>query len=227
MSAGGKSGPVAGGQQPGGLYQARPDMGPNVGFGAGLPNTGSNMPQMPSTPGGKGNATGPISGLTDTAGQVGDVMFDAMRQNQDPNVAGLGNFFGTLTGQAVNPVIGQMSRTMDQSMTPTQPMGAGQAANTGPLNAGPNMPAMPGTPGGKSSPKYDIFRDPYTVLRDEAWRGLGSQQPTNPAITNPNVSIGMPVQQQPVNRFVPPNAPGRRVIQPGWSVRPRVRPRLV
>lgn len=96
-----------------GPYTPRPDLGPDVGFGPGLP-TPTPMP-MPGMPGGKAGPAGPISFLTDQAGQVGNVMFDAMKQNQDPNVAGVGNFFGTLTNQAVNPVIGQMSRTMDRA----------------------------------------------------------------------------------------------------------------
>lgn len=164
MSAGGKSEPVTGGQQPGGLYQARPDMGPGVGFGVGLPNTGGT----------------------------------------DPNF-NIGYSAPTAQSQFGGSTIGQPLQT-----------GAGQAANTGPLNAGPNMPAMPSTPGGKSSPKYDIFRDPYT----QKFPGGPSQQPTNPAITNPNVSIGMPVQQ-PTNRFIPINAPGR--VRLG-QIRPGLRP---
>ncbi len=87
-------------QQPGGPFVPRPDLGPGVGFGPGLPS-----PQ-PGMPGGKSNPIGNFIGST--ASLIPNAIGDAAAQSQDPQAQQIAPLFTGLGG-VLNQTFGGMT----------------------------------------------------------------------------------------------------------------------
>lgn len=119
--------------QPAGPYVPRPDLGPGVGFGVGMP-----APiQQPQPVGGKG------------VGSLFNAVSNQLGQSQDPNVqqfAPLANTVGQFTDMTVAPLFGALNNFAQQQPGPlgqtVQQLNtaANQAAPVGGKSQGSNLP---------------------------------------------------------------------------------------
>lgn len=177
--------------QPGGPFVPRPDLGPNVGFGVGLPQPQLEaMPYTGATPvtaaqeilsqPGIQNAIGTMPGI---AGGI----VNQLQQNQDPNAQQIGNVLQTVGGLA-QPIVNTMGGAFGLGnaggkSAPAQPGGPFVPRP----DLGPNVGFGVGLPQPDTQPQLEAM--PY----DGNNMGSFNQPnyvPTQATQQNPNVSIG-------------------------------------
>jgi len=226
---------------PGGPYQARPDLGPGVGFGVGLPapefqegfqttdvNGNPLTTQQQQFVGGLGNAmTGALTGIGSAIGVGGQ---------QQPGIFQMGTTDANgnpLTTQQQQFVNG-LGNTMSGALT-----GIGSAfggGKSGPVTGGPlplpgqNPNVSIGMPVERPGFRPDT-RGPGGFGNDFYGNPIGARgMPLQMTMASPRpAGQPQPMPQSP-NRFIPPNAPGstaRRIGPgipfPGQFTRPRIR----
>lgn len=179
----------------GGPYTPRPDLGPGVGFGVGLPQPGEQNP-MDILGGGLNSAFGGtgVMGLGNTAGQAVNAAFGGLANgiqgnqpapNTLPTVGMSGKGIGSLMGGALG--------------------GGGQLLNQIGL---PQVGNAVGQLGGVAQQMFPNQQQPITQGNGQLPPGFGAPSPIDRSqIGNAQIGFG----PAPVNRFAPPNAPGVRM----------------
>lgn len=239
-TSGGQGGKSMGGGQPGGPYTARPDLGPGVGFGVGLPQPGGQNP-MDILGGGLNAAFGGtgVMPLVNTAGQAANNAFgglsNSIQGNQPaPNTLPTdGMSGGKGMGQDLGSILGSVGNLGSQMLTQINPGLApiGNVVNTAGQGAGAILGSALNNiqqqqPGGPYTARPDLGPgvgfgvglpqpDPYIGRPDQ----MTPPQPGGGIYGrdmsgNPNMTPmqgGMgTMATTPVNRYAPPNAPGVR-----------------
>ena len=176
---------------PGGPYTPRPDLGPGVGFGVGLPQPGGDPTSI------QGNQPAPNPLPTDGMGG-------------GKSMGGIGNLVGGALGG--NPQ--DMMQSYNNILTGT-PSQAYQPNFNAPPTPFPNQ-QQPITQGnGQLPPGFGALSPIDRSQIGNAQIGFG--MPPSAGFNSPlrTQLPQQPLQQpQPMNRFAPPNAPGVRRAQP-------------